>query len=193
MFRTWFAFPWYDPKTKDPKEIADSALYSAWEAKLEKVCDVWNADSSHNLQVYYLMSDGFDVALGKALNSDVLLFLLGYLLMIIYCTSALGKFDCVHSKRSLGVVGVSSVVLSVIGGIGLSCYLVSSVATGTIMASPRAPSPLLSCANQLLLTPSSSPHSPPHQGYPHHGCHASRTILGHGNRCRRHVRACQLI
>ena len=120
VFRVGFVFPWNDNL---PEKAEEDSLYTLWEAELTKLCDSWNADSSHTLQVYLLASDGFDVALSKALNSDVFLFLLGYVLMIVYCTSALGKYDCIHSKRALGVVGVTSVVLSVIGGIGLSCYM----------------------------------------------------------------------
>jgi len=61
--------------------------------------------------------------LARSVSGDVVLWGIGYILMVVFCCSALGKMDCVKSKKMLGGMGVLSVIFAVWGGIGLSCFM----------------------------------------------------------------------
>jgi len=92
----------------------------AWEYAFEDIVREFNKNSKH-ITLYYQIENSLEDELNNNLSKDFPWVILSYVLMILYAIFGLGQLDIVHSKTVIGTMGIVTVILSLVAGLGLSC------------------------------------------------------------------------
>ena len=86
--------------------------------ELEQETEKRNKDSPSDLKIRINMSRSYTDVASSAIFLEVFKIMVGYILMFLYTSFMLGKFNLVHQRIYLTIVGLLSVVFGILVSVG---------------------------------------------------------------------------
>ena len=86
--------------------------------KLQEKIDRHNENSKSKFKIRINMSRSYTDVASSAIFLDVFKIMLGYILMFVYTSTMLGKFNILHQRFYLTFSGIFSVVLGILVSVG---------------------------------------------------------------------------
>ena len=90
---------------------------------MQEELDDTNKNSERKFKIRINMSRSYTDVASSAIFVDVFKMVLGYIMMFVYTSVMLGKFNVLHQRVYLTFFGISSVVLGILISGGWTCIL----------------------------------------------------------------------